>query len=559
MGTDGLNMRAATLLLALSCCCLHADIDTNRILFLLHRGELTDAIDLYQASIEGNHHNHEAIEQLCQIILEQGCRAQDPEIQLMTIFGAGIAANEKVLHIIEEAVKSSPPPIQLAALNLLVRSQYDGVEDSLRYALRSPHLILRLEALFHLAENKNPKTASYAESLMALVNEELLPIFPEIFVEVGDAPSGRMLKRMISHPQEDVRIATVLALAKHRRDDFLPKIRILATHHSPRQLEVCAYALGILKDETSIPRLQQLTTSSHENVRLAALVALYQLGRKEAQLAIEKMALAENLFAIAALEHISGCEGTLERLMRSSNPHIRINATLGLLAKQDARCQANLSEILLKDSRDYAFAKTYSQGHSASAWKVISCAQQKAEEMPALHELSLAIKKATLVQAVELDEKLFLQIADAILSHRQNDLVPTLMQLLENKQTPAAIALLKKYQQQAGAPLIRQYCNLTLYKLKEEGAYEKLIKEWVLGNKHESLFHFKASANLDDREYGHSFNLTPDETSKLLIESIEVLARAQNDLSIDILLELIKQGSSKNKYALAGLLMRVAQ
>lgn len=554
-------MRSFAALIYILCTCspLIAGIDTNRILFLLHRGELDDAIDLYRASIEDSHHDHEAIESICQIIMEQGFRNSDPEIQMMTIFGAGIAANEKALYIIEDAVKSPVPPIQLAALNLLARSQHDGIDEHLRYALRSPYLLLRLEALYLLAEEKNPKTASYAESLMAIVNEELLPIFPDIFAEAGDGASTKMLKKMISHPRENVRIATVLALAKHKRDDFLPKIRILASHHSPKQLEVCAYALGVLKDESSIPRLQQLTNLSHPNVKLAALTALSRLGRKEAQQPIEEMALNEDLFAIAALEHVSGSEETLAKLIKSSNPNVRINATLGLLAKQDLRCLPGVGEILLRDSRDYAFTRISSQGHSATAWRVVPSSQQQLEEGPGLNDLSQALKNMVLVKALELDEKVFLQVANAILASGQNELVPSLMPLLENKQTSGSIELLKKYQQKVGAPLVRQYCCLSLYNLKEPGPYETLIKDWIAGHMHESLFRFKPSADLNVREFGPSFNLTPDETSKLLIGSIEALARAQNDLSIDILLEIIKNGHPSNKYALAGLLMRVAQ
>lgn len=538
---------------------LQADLDTNRVLFLLHRGELASAVELYQASTKEGDHNHETLEQICLLILEQGFRSDDPEIQLMTVFGAGVAANEKALYILEDAVKSRVPAIQLVALNTLIRAQHDGIEDSLRYALRSPLLILRLEALLHLAENKNPKTASYAESLMAIVNEELLPIFPEIFAVAGDGASTKMLKKMISHPQENVRVASILSLAKHQRDDFLPKIRILATHHSPKQLEACAYAFGLLKDQSSVPRLEQLADSTHENVRVAALLALYQLGKKESKSGIEKMAQQGDLFAIAALKNVTGCEDVLASLIGSPNPHVRVNATMLLLEKKDMRCLPGLSEIILRDSRDYAFAKTMSKGHSSMAWKVIPSAQQQAEENPALEEQSRTLKAAALIASLELDDKVFLQIADRLLSSRQNDLVPLLVPLLENHESPETIALLKKYQQKAGAPFIRQHCNLALYRLKQTGPYEELVKDWILSHMHEPLFHFKQQGNTNEREYTASFMLTPDETSKLLIDSVEALARAQNDLSIDILLEAIKQGHPKNKYVLAGLLMRVAQ
>lgn len=558
MGTHGKKMKKWLLAASLTAMALSAEVDTNRILFLVHRGELSDAIELYQEGIESGKHDHETIEQMCQLILEQGFKDPDPEIQLTTLFGAGIAANEKALYIIEEAMRSPFPPIQLAALGMLARSQQEDILVNLRHALRSPYLILRLEALFLLAESKDPKTASYAESLMAIVNEELLPVFPPILAEAGDGPSTKILRKLLAHKDENVRLATILALTKHKRDDFLPKIRTLATHHSPRQLEDCAYAFGVLKDESAVPRLQQIATSTHDNTKLAALYALYNLGRKDVKGDIERMALAEDLFAIAALGDINGSDETLAQLVNSQNPHVRINASIGLLLKKDKRCINGLAEILLKDTRDYAFVKVYTNGKSASAWKVVPSAQQQQEELPGLIEQTLSFKAAALIAALELDEKIFLQIAEAILSSRQNDLVPALIPLLENKQTPEVIALLQRYQQKAGAPLIRQHCNLALYRLKVDGPYERLVKEWITGHMNESMFRFKAVAPNDSHEHG-SFDLSPDETSKLLIESIEALARAQNTQSIDILLELIKSGHPKNKYALAGLLMRVTQ
>ena len=107
--------------------------------------------------------------------------------------------------------------------------------------------------------------------------------------------------------------------------------------------------------------------------------------------------------------------------------------------------------------------------------------------------------------------------------------------------------------------MIRQYCNLTLFKLKEPGPYENLIKEWITTNMSQALFLLKAPEKDLARENGSTSHLTPDETSKLLIDSIEALARTQSKLSIDLLIESIKQGNPKNRYALAGLLLRVIQ
>jgi hypothetical protein len=54
------------------------------------------------------------------------------------------------------------------------------------------------------------------------------------------------------------------------------------------------------------------------------------------------------------------------------------------------------------------------------------------------------------------------------------------------------------------------------------------------------------------------YYLTPEDASRLLVESFESLVQTQDDLGIDLLLEAIKDGNRKNRYALAGLLIRAA-
>jgi hypothetical protein len=58
---------------------------------------------------------------------------------------------------------------------------------------------------------------------------------------------------------------------------------------------------------------------------------------------------------------------------------------------------------------------------------------------------------------------------------------------------------------------------------------------------------------------GSSFELTPDESSRLLIEAYEALADRHDLEGIDCIVEGIKNGNPQNRYVLAGLLMRAIQ
>ena len=56
-----------------------------------------------------------------------------------------------------------------------------------------------------------------------------------------------------------------------------------------------------------------------------------------------------------------------------------------------------------------------------------------------------------------------------------------------------------------------------------------------------------------------SFELTPQETSRLLVDAFEAFVSAQDDKGVDMLISVIQSGNTKNKYALIGLLMRAIQ
>ncbi len=195
------------------------------------------------------------------------------------------------------------------------------------------------------------------------------------------------------------------------------------------------------------------------------------------------------------------------------------------------------------------------------AWKVIpSAAQQKMQNPFDLMALSLSVREMLLRGALELPEESFLSLAEEIFDSRQSDLVPLLVELLENLSTPAALDLLKQKSQTSGAPLIRAYCNLGLFRLKENGPYEALVKEWIHKQKSEEMIRFRpVVARSNYRMPESSFELTLEESSRLLIDSLQALADRHEEISIDMLLSLLKEGNPKNRYILAGLLLHAIQ
>ena len=193
------------------------------------------------------------------------------------------------------------------------------------------------------------------------------------------------------------------------------------------------------------------------------------------------------------------------------------------------------------------------------AFKPVFSAAQQASSLFDVKAATLAIRRQILLDCMHLSEEEFLQMAELIFDSKQSDLIPTLVVLLENLQTPKAVDLLKRKVDQAGMPLIRAYCNLALFRMGKEGPCEKNLTEWITRHKDSEMIRFHPLVPLDQRMSASPHELTPEDSSLLLIESYQTLSEKQHGSSIDVLLEAMRDGNPKNRYVLAGLLLRTLQ
>ncbi len=533
---------------------------SSQVLFLVRQGRIEAAIDMY--------HDHTAnlgqpdyalLQQIGVAILEHGSQSKDPEEQLMAVFGSGVAADDRTLHLMEKAVSSPHPQLRLVAIRLIAQRGSRRAQDILVKMLSSHEVLLRLEALLMLSQMHHPSALGQAEALMIKLPDAAKPLFAQIYAAIGDPQSVKQLRRLMIHADPETRIASVIAAAERGRDDLLPQIRQMLTHLDPMQQEACAAALGMFGDHSAVGRLETLTRSKHKHVRLAADIALHELGQSERRRDIEALAKDEYLLAVYALGEIEGSEDVLASLLNSRNIHVRINAALALLRRHDRRCIPFLADILIEDSRDLAFSKVTSHGHSLLAWKVVPGASAHLDGDPIAWELSTGLREAALEQALQLPESDFLDLAEMVLKSHQADMVPMATLLLENLASDEAIAMLKRYRHKIGAPLVRNYCNLALYRLGEPGTYSEQLYQWVYEQNRVELIRFRPMLPWELRNASDPHVLTPHDTSKLYLASVEALATRQDDQGASVILGLIRDGNPINRYALAGLLVRVAQ
>ena len=195
-------------------------------------------------------------------------------------------------------------------------------------------------------------------------------------------------------------------------------------------------------------------------------------------------------------------------------------------------------------------------GRSLTAIKVIPSADLRAEDPHVDLTYSLAIREHVLREAMHLPEPQFLLLARSIFKKNQNDLVPTTIALLENLQTDGAKEVLKEGAANLSSPLIRNYCHLALYRLKEPGPYEETICRWVMQQKEVELIRLRPMLPWKFRHDIDDHSLTPEETSKLLIDSFMTIASKREEKNIAFLIEAIQHTNPLN---LMGLLMRATE
>lgn len=529
-------------------------------LFLMQNNDIDGALDRYQQyCVLSGRHDFETLQQMGLIMLQKGVHAQDPQTYLMTLFGAGISGSSGAIDILEKGISHPDPQIQLLSLHFIAQFEDDRVNDLLSQAMSSDFLSTRMEAAFYMAQKKHPHAVGQIEGLMFRLPPVFKPHFPSFFALLGTNEGTAALKRLIEDPDPQVRIESILNVARLGRDDFLNSLRRRLTHSHIAELEATIFAIGVLKDSASHPKLKKLSASPVESVRLSASLALLQLGDRSQIPTIIDLANRHYLFAILSLGAIPEGDETLYELLKTQDFQVKLNAALALLQRRDPRCLPTLLEVLITDSRDFAFQPFGSVGRTLSAFKAVPSAEIRAKDPTIDLSYSTAIREHFLKEAIHLPEEAFLKLAKEIFQKQQNDLIPTLIGSLENLRTENAIALLKAGAKTFSAPLIRDYCHLALYRLKAEGPYEEYITHWVMQQKESELIRLRPLLPWKYRMEQSDYTLTAEETSRLLIDSFLAIANRRDEKSITMLIHAIQHGNPQNRYALMGLLMRATE
>lgn len=530
---------------------------SSQILYCMYRGDSEKALSTYldyakKSEIE----DYELLQEACIRLLERGMRTAEIENQLMCMFGAGISTNHALIPILQKGLESKELKIQLTALHYLSNLNDDAADNLITDCLSSPHLLLRLEAALILARKSDASIVEQMESLYYKVDKRIRPVFAEIIAGVQTPNATKFLEKLMGAEEREVRLYTIIEAGKKKRDDLLPKLQKIATLPDGVSQEAALSALCDLQDSASKSLFWQMSKKQNPYLQLIAWKALHKTGEPQVLAEIEKCALSHNLFAINLYGELASSDASKEllvQLLKESDYNIRLNASLALLKQADTRALPFLQELLLQKAHPKYVTQQFSPGKSLIYWMETHGSEKSEME-------TLRLRQKILRMALELPEEDFLKLARALFNHNQTDLIPSLIELMVNHDTPLSVALLKEMQQKTGAPFIRNYCNLALYRLQIPGPYEENLLRFVKDEKNHPLISFEDVKKEDELNVGRSmYSLKPEERSQLLITSFETLASRQNGAGIRALIHAVAYGHAQNRYALAGLLIRTIE
>lgn len=551
-----LSQKSITLLGTILCLCTGLpsygtpQLEKGYPLFLARRGEASKALEWYLDNAESIAEPDALLEQIALEILHEGARSSDPESQLLAMFGAMISADATALPILEQGLQSRLIPIQLVAIQAIGEMESDWGDLALTSALGSGSLEVRFLAISQLCKTHHPQAASHLESLIYKLPKRALPAVPPLLACLNENKANHLLHRLLHYPREEVRVAALHAIARAKRDDFAPEVRKITLHSTAATQEAAAYTLGKLQDGQATSLLTQLLLSPHETVRIAAANALLEMGSRDGVETLFQLARSGNVFAIYKLRYVEGSSELLLSLLSDPRDAVRLNAALALLDQHDERALDAASELFSSSKTHWLLTTTRSQGNTLKGFRHQFSAPDA--QQVAAHQRSLT-KVLRSIQCTSPTR--FLHIAQQILDRPVHHLVPATTALLSHQPaTEANIACLKKFANKLGAPLVRYSCILALYGLKEEGPYQSALAEWFKHASNSPLIEFESTeGSLFDEE---THVLSPAATSMLLLRAFEVLASSHDSSAIQLLVDALAHGHAKNKYALAGLLVR---
>lgn len=538
------------------------ELSSARLRFLVASGRLEAALSCYlSAKSQKSVDDDLFLSDLAIHLIDNALMDPDPKIQLAGLYGLSLSAHPSGLLLLEQLSNSLQPIIQAIAVQMAKLAPDPTATFIINRALNSNYIEIRFHALQFLVMRKDPTAFGHIQSLLHKLPPQAKPYFCDFLASLGTQESEFLLVDFFLSNSPTLRMHVLQSALNHTLFSFLPHFQNSLHVGVPQEQEISAFAMSRFGQIESQGLLKKLQNSPHPEVRLAAATSLLSFGFVDALQTVIELAKMKNLWAIDLLGSYAGGETLLKELFFDSDPNIQLNAMLSLLKRKEPCALEQAKKILKTPSHIALFTPIYSEGGSFKAWKIFSPTQTPSpEEQQRALLATFELKNQILILGMELPEEAFFEILETIIHLRENSFAPLIAQITQNMKTPRTKARLLDLSQESGWPLLRIFSHFILYVNGDKNRHKKELLRWIHEEKKRSVIEFKPSTSfLDSYEKSSPYELTPEESSALFIETLAAMASMQDPEGIDLILQLIKDGHVNNRPILAGLLFKILQ
>lgn len=521
-------------------------------IYQVEAGRLENGLKLYREEADPN---FVTLREMLYGVIRRQATSDAPQDRLAAIYAIKLARDRNLYGFLPYLADDPDPSIQLAAIQLTAASGEDFVEEVLLKAMSSRFWLMRFEAA-HLYSSLNlSKALGQIEALIYKAPEQAAPFFPELLSRLDEDEARAHFRKLLHHPNEEVRIRGVLEVGRKKLLEFLPEVRTLASQLNLKLQEAGATVFGELADGKSVDLLKKMAQSREDNLRVAASLALYRMGDLEERKALFTEAGKKNLFAIFALREVAGSEVILRQLLEDPNREVRLNATLALLEREDPAALKKVDEVLLSTLQDFAFLPTFSGGKTLLAFRCIPSAHVAFRKNPYAHEVSLQLREVALGKVQKFGSTPFLKVCEVLFRRGQLDLVPAAIEYLAMQGGEEELKFLRQFKEMLGVPLIRGYAKLALFQLGDQEVTEETLFKMAQDLEDKEALTLRAQLPLEMRGSHAAYELTPEENSRLLTGVYLSLADRRSEKGIRYLLQALESARNENKALIAAALL----
>ncbi|MBF5050943.1 hypothetical protein CLAVI_000565 [Candidatus Clavichlamydia salmonicola] len=537
-------------------CCLvkvsaQEDDYSGRVFHQIYSFQVHNAFQHYKTIFEVEH-NHELLRRMAQLIISQDSLHSNIDKRRLAVLGAGISATDSLLPILEKSIKSPDLLTQKLALKHLAYYESEYIQSFLEKSLSANQLDIVFEAAQILTNYNNPFLIPRILQIRDKLPPRLFSLFTPLLLKHDSSAAESAIRQMIHSHEKENKLNTLSHIAHQRKSLFLPEVKNLLENPDYAIKEASLHIIGNVQDHSMIDLITTYLSHHETSLRLAAAVALTQLGETEipAQV-ITKEALQNNLFAIDALslidpEYALPC---LHEIMSkdSISANVRQNALLSLLHHKDKSHLHELFPLLLLSSDKCSLQTTFSPGKRFKFFSINM--EGKKQKNPSTEQAHL-LKIEILQKILKASPSLFVSLTKELIEKNAIEVVPLALQMLHQEHISFDESLAEKAILSSSG-LIRTagiiYANQ--YNLAK---YSPMLKTLLFKESLSPIISFQEKMN------AFSFQEEMIENSKisLYLEGMQILLKERNDDAYSFWVNVMSKCHPYNHGILSGLFLQ---